>query len=217
MIKIGPSIIAGDFSRLKENLKKAEKAKVDFLHVDIMDGVFVKNITFGPMVVEAISKLTRLPLYVHLMILEPGRYIKEFTNIKGVELVSFHYEATEKVFKTIDEIKRKNKKAGIAINPETPWEYIKKFLKMVDEVLVMSVHPGFSGQRFIPHILEKIEKLKEYKLKNKLNFEIAVDGGLNKETIPIVLKSGAETLCIGSYFFKDKKSAHFLNSFKNDR
>lgn len=217
MIKIGPSIIAGDFSKLKENLRKAEKSRVDFLHVDIMDGVFVKNITFGPMIVEAISKLTKLPLYVHLMIVEPVRYIKEFSEIKGVELISFHYEATEKTLKTIREIRKNNKKTGIAINPETPWEYIKKFLKNVDEVLVMSVYPGFSGQKFISHVLEKIEKLKEYKLKNKLNFEIAVDGGLNKETIPIVLKSGAETLCIGSYFFKDKKSAHFLNSIKDVR
>lgn len=215
-LKIGPSIIASDFSQLKRNLKRAERSGVDFIHVDIMDGLFVRNITFGPMIVKTIGELTFLPLHVHLMIVEPLRYIREFSEIKGVHLLSFHYEATDSVLKTIREIKKYRKMAGIAINPETPWEYIKRFLREVDEVLVMSVHPGFSGQKFIPHILNKIKGLREYKDKKNLNFKIAVDGGLNRETIPLVLKEGAEVLCIGSFFFMDKTSSRFLNSIRND-
>lgn len=215
MIKIGPSIIAGDFSRLKENIKKAERAKVDFLHVDIMDGVFVKNITFGPMVVEAISKMTHLPFHVHLMIIEPIRYIKEFSGIKNVKLVSFHYEATDKILETIIKIKKENKKVGLAINPKTKFESIKKFLNEIDEILIMSVYPGFSGQKFLAYVLDKIEKIKNYKIQKKLNFDIAVDGGLNEKTIPLVIEKGAEVLCIGSYFFKNKNSINFLNKIKN--
>jgi ribulose-phosphate 3-epimerase len=212
MIKIGPSIIAGDFSKLKENIKKAEKANVDFLHVDIMDGVFVRNITFGPMVVEAISKMTNLPFHIHLMIIEPIRYIKEFSNIKNVELISFHYEAENKIVETIEKIKSENKKIGIAINPETDWKKIKDFLKEIDEVLLMSVHPGFSGQKFIYHVLEKIEEVKKYKDKKNLKFEIAVDGGLNEETIPLVIQKGANVLYIGSYFYKNKNPLKFLKN-----
>jgi ribulose-phosphate 3-epimerase len=212
MIKIGPSIIAGDFSKLKENIKKAEKANVDFLHVDIMDGVFVRNITFGPMVVEAISKMTNLPFHIHLMIIEPIRYIKEFSNIKNVKLISFHYEAENKIVETIEKIKSENKKIGIAINPETDWKKIKDFLKEIDEVLLMSVHPGFSGQKFIYHVLEKIEEVKKYKDKKNLKFEIAVDGGLNEETIPLVIQKGANVLYIGSYFYKNKNPLKFLKN-----
>jgi ribulose-phosphate 3-epimerase len=212
MIKIGPSIIAGDFSKLKENIKKAEKANVDFLHVDIMDGVFVRNITFGPMVVEAISKMTNLPFHIHLMIIEPIRYIKEFSNIKNVELISFHYEAENKIVETIEKIKSENKKIGIAINPETDWKKIRDFLKEIDEVLLMSVHPGFSGQKFIYHVLEKIEEVKKYKDKKNLKFEIAVDGGLNEETIPLVIQKGANVLYIGSYFYKNKNPLKFLKN-----
>uniref|UniRef100_A0A7V4E366 Ribulose-phosphate 3-epimerase n=1 Tax=candidate division WOR-3 bacterium TaxID=2052148 RepID=A0A7V4E366_UNCW3 len=215
MIKIGPSIISSDFSKLKENIKKAEKAKVDFLHVDIMDGIFVKNITFGPMVVEAISKMTYLPFHVHLMIIEPIRYIKEFSRIKNVELISFHYEATDKILETLKEIKKENKRAGLAINPESSFENIKKFLNKIDEILIMSVHPGFSGQKFLTYVLDKIEEIKNYKIQKKLNFEIAVDGGLNEETIPLVIEKGAEILCIGSYFFKNKNSIKFLKKIKN--
>ncbi len=215
MIKIGPSIIAGDFSKLKENIKKAERAGMDFLHIDIMDGVFVKNITFGPMVLEAISSMTDLPLHVHLMIIEPIRYIKEFSMIKNTRLISFHYEATEKILKTLMEIKKENKKVGLAINPESSFENIKKFLNKIDEVLIMSVHPGFSGQKFLTYVLDKIEEIKRYKIQKKLNFEIAIDGGLNEETIPLVIEKGAEVLCIGSYFFKNKNSVKFLNRIKN--
>jgi len=212
MIKIGPSIIAGDFSKLKENIRKAEKAKAHFLHVDIMDGVFVRNITFGPMVVEAISKMTNLPFHIHLMIIEPIRYIKEFASIKNTEIISFHYEAENKIIETIEKIKGENKKAGIAINPETDWSKIKDFLDKIDEVLLMSVHPGFSGQKFIYHVLEKIEEVKNYKIEKKLKFEIAVDGGLNEETIPLVIQKGANVLCIGSYFFKNKNPLKILKN-----
>ncbi len=212
-IKIGPSIIAGDFSDLKKTIRKIENSGSDFIHVDVMDGVYVKNITFGPMIVEAIRKLTEMPLEIHLMIVEPIRYIRRFKNSIPA-LISFHVEATEKVKETIDEIHHFTR-AGIAINPETDISEIEKYLKHIEQVLVMTVYPGFSGQKFREDAAYKIKKLKEIKEKKKLNFEIAVDGGLNKDTIPYVLGLGAECLCIGSFFFKYKRINSYIKKLKS--
>ncbi len=211
-IRIGPSIIAGDFSDLKKTIRKIENSGSDFIHVDVMDGVYVKNITFGPMIVEAIRKLTNMPLEIHLMIVEPIRYIRRFKNSVPA-LISFHVEATEKISETIHEIQHFTR-AGIAVNPETPINEIEKYLHKIDQVLVMTVYPGFSGQKFREDASYKIKELKELKQKKKLNFEIAVDGGLNKETIPYVIELGAEVLCIGSFFFKYKRINKFIKELK---
>lgn len=211
-IRIGPSIIAGDFSDLKKVIKKIENSPSDFIHIDIMDGVYVNNITFGPMIVEAIRKLTSMPFDIHLMIVEPIRYIRRFKN-SIPRLISFHIEATEKPIETIKEI-HKFARAGIAINPETEISEIEKLLKDIEQVLVMTVYPGFSGQKFMEDRVYKIKELKELKLKKNLKFEIAVDGGLNKETIPLVLEAGAECLCIGSFFFKYRNINRFLKKIK---
>ncbi len=211
-LRIGPSIIAGDFSDLKKTIRKIERAGSDFIHIDVMDGVYVRNITFGPMIVEAIRKLTNMPLEIHLMIVEPIRYIKRFKNSVPA-LISFHIEATERVKDTIDEIHHFTR-AGIAINPETSVSEIEKYLKDIEQVLVMTVYPGFSGQNFREDVAYKIKELKEIKNLKNLNFEIAVDGGLNKETIPYVLELGAECLCIGSFFFKYKKINSYIKKLK---
>ncbi len=214
-IKIAPSIIAGDFSDLKKTIRKIEKSNSDLIHVDVMDGTFVPNITFGPMIVEAIRKLTKLPLDIHLMIVEPIRYIRRFKNSVPY-LISFHVEATEKVKETIEEIHHFTR-AGIAINPETPLEKILPYIKNIESILVMTVNPGFSGQKFIESASLKIKELKELKEREKLNFEIAVDGGLNKENIDYVINLGAEVLCIGSFFFKEKRIKEFIKKLKEKR
>ncbi|MEN3046650.1 MAG: ribulose-phosphate 3-epimerase [Candidatus Hydrothermales bacterium] len=212
-IRIGPSIIAGDFSNLKKTIRKIEKSNSDFIHVDVMDGNFVNNITFGPMIVEAIRKLTNMPISIHLMIIEPIRYIKRFKNSVPA-LISFHIESTKKVRETIEEIHHFTR-AGLALNPETKIEEIESYLNDIEEVLVMSVNPGFSGQKFIEGVLDKIKMIREVKEKNKYKFEIAVDGGLNKETIPLVLEAGATTLCIGSFFFKYRNIKSYIKKLKN--
>ncbi|MEO0289855.1 MAG: ribulose-phosphate 3-epimerase [candidate division WOR-3 bacterium] len=214
-IKIAPSIIAGDFSDLKKTIRKIEKSGSDLIHIDVMDGVYVPNITFGPMIVEAIRKLTNLPLDIHLMIIDPLRYIRRFKN-SIPHLISFHVEATDKVKETIEEIHH-FARAGIAINPETPLERVLPYLKDVERVLVMTVNPGFSGQKFIESASFKIKELKEIKEKDNLKFEIAVDGGLNKENIFYVINLGAEVLCIGSFFFKEKKINKFIKKIKSEK
>ncbi|MEN3044987.1 MAG: ribulose-phosphate 3-epimerase [Candidatus Hydrothermales bacterium] len=211
-VKVGPSIIAGDFSNLRKTIRKIENSNSDFIHVDVMDGNFVSNITFGPMIVEAIRKLTNMPINIHLMIIEPIRYIKRFKNSVPA-VISFHVESTNKVRETIEEIHHFTR-AGIALNPETKIEEIENYLNDVEQVLVMSVNPGFSGQKFIEEVLDKIKVIKEIRDKNKYRFEIAVDGGLNKENIPLVLASGADTLCIGSFFFKYRKIKSYIENLK---
>ena len=195
-IKVAPSVIAADQSRLGEEVKRIEKAGADLLHIDIMDGHFVPNITIGPDVVRAIDSITNLPLDVHLMISRPQEYIKAFSQA-GADYITFHIETCKNnAQKIIARIKALKKKAGISLNPATPLARIKELLKDADLVLVMSVEPGFSGQKFMPGVLPKIEALRKI-----FKGDIAVDGGINQDTAALAVSCGANILASGSYIF----------------
>jgi ribulose-phosphate 3-epimerase len=215
MIKIAPSILSADFSRLAEQLASVEQGGADLIHVDVMDGHFVPNITFGPIIVSAIRKLTGLPLCVHLMIAEPWRYVSAFCEA-GADYLTFHREAfpeaadasrdagtapgdSEQIASTIGATREKNVRPGLAMNPQTPVSHILPFLDLVDIVVVMSVNPGFGGQGFIGDVLPKINELSRQR--ETRGFEIEVDGGVNLETAPGIVNAGATILAAGSYIF----------------
>ncbi|NGX50082.1 MAG: Ribulose-phosphate 3-epimerase, partial [Candidatus Anoxychlamydiales bacterium] len=172
-IKVAPSILAADFSRINEEVKKVEESKADAIHIDVMDGHFVPNISIGPQMVAAINRSTDLFLDVHLMIYNPFDYIEKFVEV-GADLITFHFEATEDVEDTINYIRKCGKKVGLAFNPETSFSLATKYLEKLDNVLFMSVHPGFGGQKFIPSVLEKIELAKNLREDLKLDFDIQV-------------------------------------------
>ncbi len=201
MAKVAPSILAADFSRLPEVLAETERAGADLLHLDVMDGHFVPNLTFGPLIVQAIRKLTRLPLDAHLMILQPSRYIRQFIDA-GADQVTIHVEAEPDIPNTLQTIRQLGAKVGISLNPPTAVEVLLPYLPDVDVVLVMSVHPGFSGQTFIPETLQKVEFLAQYREKEGLSYEIAIDGGIHKETGRRARAAGADILVAGSYVYE---------------
>ncbi|NGX63167.1 MAG: Ribulose-phosphate 3-epimerase [Candidatus Anoxychlamydiales bacterium] len=199
-IKVAPSILSADFSHLHDEVKRVEKSKADAIHIDIMDGHFVPNLTMGPKIVSAINRSSEIFLDVHLMIYNPFDYIDKFVEA-GADLITFHIEATEDIEDTINFIKKCGKKAGLAFNPETSFSLALKYIEMVDLVLFMSVHPGFGGQKFIPSVLEKIEMAKKLKDDMKLDLDIQVDGGIGKETALKCKKHGANFLVAGTYLF----------------
>lgn len=203
MVKIAPSILSADFLRLGEEIRAAEEAGVDMLHLDVMDGHFVPNITIGPFVVESIRKITKLPLDVHLMIEEPDRYIKDFIRA-GADLLTVHIEASVHLHRTIHWIKESGIKAGVSLNPATPVWSLDNILHDLDLVLAMSVNPGFGGQDFIPHVLDKIKTLKSMIREKGLQTLIEVDGGIKYENAKDVAKAGANILVMGSGFFNAK-------------
>ncbi|MDP2043716.1 MAG: ribulose-phosphate 3-epimerase [Candidatus Omnitrophota bacterium] len=209
-IKIAPSILSADFSYLASELKKVEAAGADLIHVDVMDGHFVPNITIGPVVVKYMRKVTKLPLDVHLMIEHPAKYIGAFVNA-GSNMITVHIEAvTLKGLAAIAKGLRKSKvKLGISLNPSTPLIKIKKALPLVDFVLIMSVNPGFGGQAFIPGVLKKIKQLRAIFKK-----DIAVDGGINNVTAKQVKAAGANVLAAGSYIFAAKNTKQAINSLR---
>lgn len=200
---IAPSLLSADFSRLGTEVKSIEKAGAHLLHLDIMDGLFVPNLTFGPLVISALRPHTSLPFDVHLMILQPERYIKDFAEA-GADLICVHAEATPHLHRVITQIKEHDKLAGVSLNPHTPLEVLDYILELLDFVLIMTVNPGFGGQKFIPQCLPKIEKLKNTLLKRGLPTLIEVDGGINPKTAPFVLQSGADILVAGSAVFGQK-------------
>ncbi len=200
---IAPSLLSADFARLAEEVKAVESAKADLLHLDVMDGRFVPNITFGPLVISAIRPHTFLPFDVHLMIVEPSRYIEEFAKA-GADWISIHAEAEIHLHRTITRIKELGKKAGLALNPHTPLEMVEYLLSELDFVLIMTVNPGFGGQKFIPQVLKKIERLRKMIDERGLNTLIEVDGGINKETAKDVISAGADILVAGTAVFKEK-------------
>lgn len=200
---IAPSLLSADFARLAEEVKAVESAKADLLHLDVMDGRFVPNITFGPLVISAIRPHTSLPFDVHLMIVEPSRYIEEFAKA-GADWICVHAEAETHLHRTITRIKELGKKAGVALNPHTPLEMVEYLLSELDFVLIMTVNPGFGGQKFIPQVLKKIERLRKMIDERGLKTLIEVDGGINKETAKDVISAGADILVAGTAVFKEK-------------
>lgn len=199
MIKVSPSVLTADFLTLENDLKKFEAAGVDMLHLDVMDGIFVPNISFGNPVIKSIKEHTNIPLDVHLMIDRPHRYIEEFA--KYADYLGFHYEAGSDNAETLKRIRELGCKSCITIKPCTPAESVFELLDLCDMVLVMSVEPGFGGQKFMPSALEKLSKLRDECNRRGLNIELEVDGGINKETAPLAAKAGATVLVAGSYIF----------------
>ncbi|HPT74646.1 MAG TPA: ribulose-phosphate 3-epimerase [Methanomassiliicoccaceae archaeon] len=201
MIKIAPSILSADFSRLGEEVGRLETEGADWVHVDVMDGVFVPNITIGPAVVKAIRPCTSLPFDVHLMITSPERYIEQFADA-GADYITVHVEATEDVKGAIDRIHSLGKKAGLSLNPETPFTAVEPYLEHIDLLLVMTVRPGFGGQSFMPVGLPKIAAARERFDAIGSSAELAVDGGINRDTGRECIDAGASVLAAGSALFK---------------
>lgn len=200
MIKIAPSILSADFARLGDEIRAATAAGAHLLHVDVMDGHFVPNITIGPPVVESIRKVTRLPLDVHLMIEDPDKFLKDFV-AAGADIVTVHYEATVHLHRSVQMIRESGVKAGVSINPATPVWSLDNILGDVDMVLVMSVNPGFGGQKFIPSALEKLKLLRRKIDEAGLSVLIEVDGGVKPENAKEIAAAGADILVMGSAFF----------------
>ncbi|MDX7995634.1 ribulose-phosphate 3-epimerase [Bacillus subtilis] len=209
MIKVAPSILSADFAALGNEIKDVEKGGADCIHIDVMDGHFVPNITIGPLIVEAVRPVTDLPLDVHLMIEEPDRYIPAFAKA-GADILSVHAEACLHLHRTIQLIKEQGVKAGVVLNPHTPVQVIEHVFDDLDLVLLMTVNPGFGGQKFIHSVLPKIKEVKRMAdEKGKKDLLIEVDGGVNKETAPLVIEAGANLLVAGSavYGQSDRKKA----------
>jgi len=203
-IKISPSILSADFSQLGNEIKRLEEGGADMIHVDVMDGHFVPNLTIGPPVIKSLRHFTKLPFDVHLMISPVHKYIKDYSNA-GADIITIHPEATESLIDSINLIKKLNRKVGVSLNPDTNLNIINNVLNKIDLVLIMSVFPGFGGQKFMYEVIEKIKNLKKIKEEKKLNFDIEVDGGINFDNNKTVIEAGADILVSGTTIFKENK------------
>ncbi len=203
-IKISPSILSADFAKLGVEISELEKAGADLIHIDVMDGHFVPNITIGPEIIKDLKKHTSLPLDVHLMISPVHKYIKNFAEA-GADIITIHPETTNNLIETINEIKKFSKKAGISLNPETTIEKVLPVLNLIDLVLIMSVNPGFGGQKFIKETLEKVRLLRKEIDQKKLSVEIEIDGGINFDNAKIAKNAGVDILVSGTTIFKNNK------------
>jgi|TARA_B100000315_G_C14548443_1_gene574459 ribulose-phosphate 3-epimerase len=215
-IKISPSILSADFSQLGTEIKRLEEGGADLIHVDVMDGHFVPNLTIGSPVIKALRQYSTLPFDVHLMISPVHKYIKDYADA-GADIITIHPESTDNLKESINLIKKLNKKIGLSLNPDTPISVIKKFLPSIDLVLIMSVYPGFGGQKFILKVIDKIKELKNIKEKQNIKFDIEVDGGIDFNNSKLVIKAGANILVSGTTIFKNnngdiKKNIETLKS-----
>ena len=215
-IQISPSILSADFSQLGNEIKRLEEAGADLIHVDVMDGHFVPNLTIGPPVIKALKKNCSIKFDVHLMISPVHKYIEAYSDA-GADIITIHPEATENLSASIDKIKKLKKKVGVSLNPETKIDIIKDYLEQIDLVLIMSVNPGFGGQKFMPEVLEKIKNLKNFQNEKNINFDIEIDGGINFENSKDAIKAGANILVSGTTIFKSnngdiKKNIDLLRS-----
>tara|TARA_B100001540_G_scaffold311901_1_gene332110 strand:+ start:26 stop:685 length:660 start_codon:yes stop_codon:yes gene_type:complete len=201
-IQISPSILSADFSKLGDDIKRLEQSGADMIHVDVMDGHFVPNLTIGPPVIKSLRKYTSLPFDVHLMINPVHKYIKDYSDA-GADIITFHPEATENILETINLIKSLNKKVGISLNPNTEIKAAEEHLDKVDLILIMSVYPGFGGQKFIGDVVQKIKDLDKIRTKLKHSFKIEIDGGINFETSKIAVQAGVDILVSGTTVFKE--------------
>ena len=200
-IQISPSILSADFSQLGQEIKRLEEGGADFIHVDVMDGHFVPNLTIGPPVIKALKKNCSIKFDVHLMISPVHKYIEAYSEA-GADIITIHPEATDNLLSSISKIKKLNKKVGVSLNPKTSVDVIKKYLDKIDLVLIMSVNPGFGGQKFMPEVLTKIKDLKEIQEEKNINFDIEIDGGINFENCKTVIEAGANILVSGTTVFK---------------
>lgn len=202
-VKISPSILAADFGRLEDDVRRVEEAGADLLHVDVMDGHFVPNLSIGPMVVESIRGKSKLIFDVHLMVEEPDFFIPAFAHA-GADILTIHAETRHRLYSTVGQIKRLNKKVGITLNPLTPLSAAQYIIEDVDMILLMTVDPGFGGQPLIPNVIPKIQEARKLIEERHLKIDLAVDGGINMQTAPKVVEAGANVLVMGSALFKEK-------------
>lgn len=212
---VSPSILSGDFANMGESVKKACDWGADLIHVDVMDGVYVPNITFGMPMVSAIKPYSSVPLDVHLMITEPEKYVGSFVD-SGADIVTFHPDASKDVRKGLDIIKSKGAKCGLVLNPDKPLDLVYPYLAEIDMVLLMSVFPGFGGQKFIESVLDKAKVLKEYIEKNNLNVDIEIDGGVSSKNAEKVRNSGVNILVAGSAVFKSENPTKEISLIKGE-
>ena len=215
-IQISPSILSADFSQLGQEIKRLEEGGADFIHVDVMDGHFVPNLTIGPPVIKALKKNCSIKFDVHLMISPVHKYIEAYSEA-GADIITIHPEATDNLLSSISKIKKLNKKVGVSLNPKTSVDVIKKYLDKIDLVLIMSVNPGFGGQKFMPEVLDKIKELKNIQNEKEIDFDIEIDGGINFENSKTAIEAGANILVSGTTIFKSnngniKKNIELLKS-----
>lgn len=215
-IQISPSILSADFSQLGNEIKRLEEGGADMIHVDVMDGHFVPNLTMGPPIIKSLRKFTELPFDVHLMISPVHKYIKDYADA-GADIITIHPEATENLAVSIDHIKSLGKKVGVSLNPESKINLITDLLNEIDLVLIMSVNPGFGGQKFMPEVLEKIKELKKIRDQKNMDFDIEIDGGINFDNNKLAIEAGANILVSGTTIFKNnngdiKKNIDLLKS-----
>ena len=210
---MAPSILSADFSRLGEEIRAVEKAGADIIHVDVMDGHFVPNITIGPLVVASVREITDLPLDVHLMIVDPDRFISDFKKV-GADILTVHYEACKHLHRTVQAIKQEGMQAGVSLNPHTPVAVLEDIIKDLDLVLIMSVNPGFGGQSFIENTYKKIGQLKELIEKSGSNAIIEIDGGVNDKNAEKLIATGANALVAGSFVFRSQDPKQTIHDLK---
>jgi len=215
MVKIAPSILSADFSKLGQEVRAVEEGGADWIHVDVMDGHFVPNITIGPLIVETVRGCTKLPLDVHLMITDADQYIPDFA-AAGADVITVHVEACNHLQRTLASIRELGKKAGVVLNPATPPESVEYVFDDIDLILLMSVNPGFGGQKMIPNVLRKAERLKQRITSEKLSIEIEIDGGIKPENAQAAIDSGADILVAGSAVFKSDNYADTIQKLRGN-